>query len=282
MAANTNLSAPVRWKRVKEYTDIIYEHAEGEGIAKITINRPEVRNAFRPLTVMEMMDAFADVRDASHIGVALLTGAGTEAFCSGGDQRVRGEGGYVGHDQIPRLNVLDLQRQIRLLPKPVIAVVAGYAIGGGNVLQLVCDLTIAADNAIFGQAGPKVGSFDGGYGAGYLARVVGHKKAREIWYLCRQYTAQEALQMGLVNTVVPLEKLEETAVQWAREILEKSPTAIRFLKAAFNADTDGLAGLQQLAGDATLLFYLTDEAKEGRDAFLQKRKPDFSKFPRFP
>jgi naphthoate synthase len=281
MTANTS-SAPVKWKRVKEYTDIIYEHAEGEGIAKITINRPEVRNAFRPLTVMEMMDAFADVRDAGHIGVALLTGAGTEAFCSGGDQRVRGEGGYVGADQIPRLNVLDLQRQIRLLPKPVIAVVAGYAIGGGNVLQLVCDLTIAADNAIFGQAGPKVGSFDGGYGAGYLARVVGHKKAREIWYLCRQYTAQEALQMGLINAVVPLEKLEETAVQWAREILEKSPTAIRFLKAAFNADTDGLAGLQQLAGDATLLFYLTDEAKEGRDAFLQKRKPDFSKFPRFP
>lgn len=282
MSANTSNGAPVKWKRVKEYTDIIYEHAEGEGIAKITINRPEVRNAFRPLTVMEMMDAFADVRDASHIGVALLTGAGTEAFCSGGDQRVRGEGGYVGADQIPRLNVLDLQRQIRLLPKPVIAVVAGYAIGGGNVLQLVCDLTIAADNAIFGQAGPKVGSFDGGYGAGYLARVVGHKKAREIWYLCRQYTAQEALQMGLINAVVPLEKLEETAVQWAREILEKSPTAIRFLKAAFNADTDGLAGLQQLAGDATLLFYLTDEAKEGRDAFLQKRKPDFSKFPRFP
>jgi naphthoate synthase len=282
MTANTSNSAPVKWKRVKEYTDIIYEHAEGEGIAKITINRPEVHNAFRPLTVMEMMDAFADVRDARHIGVALLTGAGTEAFCSGGDQRVRGEGGYVGADQIPRLNVLDLQRQIRLLPKPVIAVVAGYAIGGGNVLQLVCDLTIAADNAIFGQAGPKVGSFDGGYGAGYLARVVGHKKAREIWYLCRQYTAQEALQMGLINAVVPLEKLEETAVQWAREILEKSPTAIRFLKAAFNADTDGLAGLQQLAGDATLLFYLTDEAKEGRDAFLQRRKPDFSKFPRFP
>jgi naphthoate synthase len=274
--------APVTWKQVREYTDIIYEHAEGEGIAKITINRPEVRNAFRPQTVVEMMDAFADVRDDPSIGVALLTGAGTRAFCSGGDQSVRGEGGYVDPSGVPRLNVLDLQRQIRLLPKPVIAVVAGYAIGGGHVLHVVCDLTIAADNAIFGQSGPKVGSFDAGYGAGYLARVVGHKKAREIWYLCRQYTAQQALEMGLVNTVVPLDQLEETAVQWAREILEKSPTAIRFLKAAFNADTDGLAGLQQLAGDATLLFYLTPEAQEGRDAFLEKRKPDFSKFPRFP
>ena len=274
--------APVTWKQVREYTDIIYEHAEGEGIAKITINRPGVRNAFRPQTVVEMMDAFADVRDDPSIGVALLTGAGTKAFCSGGDQRVRGEGGYVDPSGVPRLNVLDLQRQIRLLPKPVIAVVAGYAIGGGHVLHVVCDLTIAADNAIFGQSGPKVGSFDAGYGATYLARIVGHKKAREIWYLCRQYTAQQALEMGLVNTIVPLDQLEETAVQWAREILEKSPTAIRFLKAAFNADTDGLAGLQQLAGDATLLFYLTPEAQEGRDAFLEKRKPDFSKFPRFP
>ncbi|WP_414482285.1 1,4-dihydroxy-2-naphthoyl-CoA synthase [Limnochorda sp.] len=265
---------------MKTYEDIRYEVYDG--IAKITINRPEVRNAFRPKTVMEMMDAFNHARDDRSIGVVILTGEGTEAFCSGGDQKVRGDGGYVGEDEIPRLNVLDLQRQIRTLPKPVIAMVAGYAIGGGHVLHLVCDLTIAADNAIFGQTGPKVGSFDAGYGAGLLARTVGQKKAREIWYLCRQYTAQEALEMGLVNAVVPLERLEEETVAWAREILEKSPTAIRFLKAAFNADTDGLAGIQQLAGDATLLFYLTDEAKEGRNAFLEKRKPDFSKFPRFP
>ena len=270
----------IPWQPAGTYTDILYE--KYDGIAKITINRPEVRNAFRPLTVMEMMDAFSKARDDREVGVVLLTGAGDKAFCSGGDQKVRGDGGYVGDDNIPRLNVLDLQRQIRTLPKPVIAVVAGYCIGGGNVLQLVCDLTIAADNAIFGQTGPKVGSFDAGYGAALLARVVGHKKAREIWYLCRQYTAQEALEMGLINAVVPLERLEEEAVAWAKEILEKSPTAIRFLKAAFNADTDGLAGLQQLAGDATLLYYLTDEAKEGRDAFLEKRKPDFSKFPRFP
>jgi len=268
------------WQPVKTYEDIRYEVYDG--IAKITINRPEVRNAFRPKTVMEMMDAFNHARDDRSIGVVILTGEGTEAFCSGGDQKVRGDGGYVGEDEIPRLNVLDLQRQIRTLPKPVIAMVAGYAIGGGHVLHLVCDLTIAADNAIFGQTGPKVGSFDAGYGAGLLARTVGQKKAREIWYLCRQYTAQEALEMGLVNAVVPLERLEEETVAWAREILEKSPTAIRFLKAAFNADTDGLAGIQQLAGDATLLFYLTDEAKEGRNAFLEKRKPDFSKFPRFP
>ena len=270
----------IKWEPAGTYTDILYE--KYEGIAKITINRPEVRNAFRPLTVMEMMDAFNHARDDRSIGVVILTGEGTEAFCSGGDQKVRGDGGYVGEDEIPRLNVLDLQRQIRTLPKPVIAMVAGYAIGGGHVLHLVCDLTIAADNAIFGQTGPKVGSFDAGYGAGLLARTVGQKKAREIWYLCRQYTAQEALEMGLVNAVVPLERLEEETVAWAREILEKSPTAIRFLKAAFNADTDGLAGIQQLAGDATLLFYLTDEAKEGRNAFLEKRKPDFSKFPRFP
>ncbi|HEY8496674.1 MAG TPA: 1,4-dihydroxy-2-naphthoyl-CoA synthase [Limnochordales bacterium] len=270
----------IQWQTAKTYTDILYEKAEG--IAKITINRPHVRNAFRPLTVMEMMDAFADARDDRNIGVVILTGAGTQAFCSGGDQKVRGDGGYVGDDQIPRLNVLDLQKQIRYLPKPVIAMVAGYAIGGGHVLHLVCDLTIAADNAIFGQTGPKVGSFDAGYGATLLARTVGIKKAKEIWFLCRQYTAQEALEMGLVNAVVPLDKLEETTVQWAREILKKSPTAIRFLKAAFNADTDGLAGLQQLAGDATLLFYLTDEAKEGKNAFLEKREPDFSKFPRFP
>ncbi len=274
----------IAWKRVQEYTDILYEHGleDARGIAKVTINRPEVRNAFRPETVMEMIDAFSHARDDASIGVVLLTGAGNEAFCSGGDQRVRGHGGYVGKDHIPRLNVLDLQRLIRILPKPVIALVAGYAIGGGNVLATVCDLTIAADNAIFGQTGPKVGSFDAGYGSTYLARIVGHKKAREIWYLCRQYTAQQALEMGLVNAVVPLDRLEEEGVRWAREILEKSPLAIRLLKAAFNADTDGLAGLQQLGGDATLLYYLTDEAKEGRNAFLEKRKPDFSQFPRFP
>lgn len=268
------------WIREREYEDIIYETYNG--IAKITINRPEVRNAFRPKTVTEMIDAFSYARDDSKIGVIILTGAGDKAFCSGGDQKVRGDGGYVGEDNIPRLNVLDLQRLIRVIPKPVIAMVAGYAIGGGHVLHIVCDLTIAADNAIFGQTGPKVGSFDGGYGAGYLARIVGHKKAREIWYLCRQYNAQEALEMGLVNTVVPLEQLEDETVKWCEEILEKSPTAIRFLKAAFNADSDGLAGIQQLAGDATLLFYTTDEAKEGRGAFKEKRKPDFDQFPRFP
>ena len=270
----------IAWQKVRDYEDVLYDHCEG--IARITINRPEVRNAFRPQTVFELSEAFNHAHADGQIGVVLLTGAGTKAFCSGGDQRVRGDGGYVGDDGVPRLNVLDLQRKIRDIPKPVIAVVAGYAIGGGHVLHLVCDLTIAADNAIFGQTGPRVGSFDAGYGAGYLARVVGHKKAREIWFLCRQYSAQEALAMGLVNTVVPLDRLEDEAVQWAREILEKSPTAIRFLKAAFNADTDGLAGLQQLAGDATLLFYLTEEAKEGRNAFLEKRKPDYSKFPRFP
>jgi naphthoate synthase len=272
----------VKWLKIRDYEDILYERAEGEGIAKVTINRPRRRNAFRPLTVTEMQSAFALAREDQSIGVVLFTGAGNQAFCSGGDQSVRGDGGYVDDEGVARLNVLDLQRQIRLLPKVVIAVVAGYAIGGGHVLHLLCDLTIAADNAIFGQTGPKVGSFDGGYGATYMARVVGHKKAREIWYLCRQYNAQQALDMGLVNTVVPLERLEDEAVGWAREILEKSPTAIRFLKASFNADTDGLAGIQQLAGDATLLYYLTDEAKEGRDAFLQKRRPNFAKFKRFP
>lgn len=270
----------VQWQAVGDYTDIIYEKADG--IAKITINRPEVRNAFRPLTVQEMIDAFDDARDDRDIGVVLLTGAGDKAFCSGGDQKVRGDGGYVGDDDIPRLNVLDLQKRIKYLPKPVIAVVAGYAIGGGHVLHLVCDLTIAADNAVFGQTGPKVGSFDAGYGAAMLARIVGHKKAREIWYLCRQYNAQQALEMGLVNTVVPLAELEAEAIKWAKEMLAMSPTALRFLKAAFNVDTDGLAGLQQLAGDATLLYYLSEEAKEGRNAFLEKRKPDFSKYPRFP
>ena len=270
----------VSWQAQGEYEDILY--ATAEGIAKITINRPEVRNAFRPETLFELQHAFHRAHEDSTVGVIILTGAGNEAFCSGGDQRVRGEGGYVGEDRVPRLNVLELQRQIRTLPKPVIAMVAGYAIGGGQVLHLVCDLTIAADNARFGQTGPKVGSFDAGYGAALLARTVGHKKAREIWFLCRQYTAEEAREMGLVNTVVPLARLEEETVQWCREILQMSATALRFLKAAFNADTDGLAGLQQLAGDATLLFYLTDESKEGRNAFLERRKPDFSKFPRLP
>ena len=270
----------IAWQSVNEYEDIIYEHAEG--IAKITINRPEVRNAFRPKTISEMSDAFAHAHEDADIGVIILTGAGEEAFWSGGDQRVRGDGGYVGDDGVPRLNVLPLQRQIRSIPKPVIAMVAGYAIGGGHVLHIVCDLTIAADNAIFGQTGPKVGSFDAGYGATLLGRIVGHKKAKEIWFLCRQYSAQEALEMGLVNTVVPLDQLEEETVRWAQEMLEKSPTALRFLKAAFVADTDGLAGLQQMAGDATLLFYMSEEAKEGRNAFLEKRKPDFSRFPRLP
>lgn len=270
----------IEWTSERQYEDILYETYEG--IAKITINRPEVRNAFRPKTVMELIDAFAYARDDEKVGVIILTGAGEKAFCSGGDQKVRGHGGYVGEDNIPRLNVLDLQRLIRVIPKPVIAMVAGYAIGGGHVLHVVCDLSIAADNAIFGQTGPRVGSFDAGYGAGYLARIIGHKKAKEIWYLCRQYNAQEALEMGLVNTVVPLEQLEAETVKWAKEMLANSPTALRFLKAAFNADTDGLAGLQQLAGDATLLYYTTDEAKEGRDAFKEKRQPNFGQFPRFP
>ncbi len=274
---------PIAWKRVHEYSDIIYEHdAGGEGIAKITINRPEKRNAFRPETTAQLIDAFGKARDDESIGVILLTGAGDQAFCSGGDQSVRGQGGYVGGDGVPRLNVLDLQRLIRILPKPVIALVAGYAIGGGHVLHVVCDLTIAAENAIFGQTGPKVGSFDGGYGSNLLARMVGDKKAREIWYLCRQYNAEQALQMGLVNTVVPLERLEDEGLQWAREILEKSPMAIRFLKAAINADADGAAGLQQFAGDATLLYYLSEEAQEGKKAFMEKRKPNFRRFRRFP
>lgn len=272
--------SPIAWAKVKGFEDIRYEKAEG--IAKLTIDRPEVRNAFRPKTIRELQAAFAEARDDADIGVVILTGAGPEAFCSGGDQRVRGEGGYVGDDGVPRLNVLDLQRQIRTLPKPVIAMVAGYAIGGGHVLHLVCDLTIAADNARFGQTGPKVGSFDGGYGASYMARIVGQKKAREIWFLCRQYDAKQALDMGLVNAVVPLAELEAETVKWAREILQHSPTALRLLKASLNADCDGQAGLQQLAGDATLLFYLTEEGKEGRNAFLEKRKPDFKKFRRLP
>ena len=270
----------INWIEALEFSDIIYQKAEG--IAKITINRPEVRNAFLPLTVIEMSQAMADAREDPQIGVIILTGAGDKAFCSGGDQRVRGDTGYKDDGGVHRLNVLDLQRQIRTCPKPVIAMVAGYAIGGGHVLHLMCDLTIAADNAVFGQTGPKVGSFDGGYGSSYLARIVGQKKAREIWFLCRQYSAVEALEMGLVNTVVPLDKLEEETIKWCREILANSPMAIRCLKAALNADCDGQAGLQELAGNATMLYYMSEEAQEGRNAFVEKRKPDFSKFPRQP
>ena len=275
------LPPPPAWTPVAGYTDILYTKCD-EGIAKITINRPEVRNAFRPETVREMQAAFSDARDDENIGVVILTGQGKDAFCSGGDQRVRGSGGYVGGDGVPRLNVLDLQRQIRTLPKPVVAMVAGYAIGGGHVLHMVCDLTIAADNARFGQTGPKVGSFDGGYGASYMARIVGQKKAREIWFLCRQYDAQQALEMGLVNCVVPYEQLETETVQWCREMLANSPIALRCLKAALNADCDGQAGLQELAGNATLLFYMSEEGQEGRNAYLEKRKPNFRKFPRLP
>jgi naphthoate synthase len=277
----TKKATDISWKRRPGYEDIRYETCD-EGIARVTICRPEVRNAFRPQTVTEMIRAFDEARDDASIGVVVLTGEGPEAFCSGGDQRVRGKGGYVGADGIPRLNVLDLQKRIRYLPKPVIAQVAGYAIGGGHILHLVCDLTIAADNARFGQTGPRVGSFDAGLGSSYLSRVVGQKKAREIWFLCRQYDARQALDMGLVNTVVPLAELEATTIQWCREILELSPTALRFLKSAMNADCDGQMGLQDLAGSATLLYYLTDEGREGKEAFLEKRKPDFRKFPRFP
>ena len=264
----------------QDYGDIIYETAEG--IAKITINRPEVRNAFRPATLFELSQAFLVARDDPGIGVIILTGAGTQAFCSGGDQRIRGDDGYVGADGVGRLNVLDLQVQIRRTPKPVIAMVAGYAIGGGHVLHVCCDLTIAADNAVFGQTGPKVGSFDAGYGSSLLAATVGLKKAREIWYLCRQYNAEQALQMGLVNTVVPLERLEAETVSWAQEMLAKSPLALRMLKGALNAVTDGAAGMQQFAGDATMLYYMSEEAQEGRNAFVAKRPPDFSQFPRRP
>ena len=272
--------ADIRWVEAGDFTDIKYHKAEG--IAKITINRPGVRNAFRPLTVKEMSQALADAREDPQVGVVILTGEGNKAFCSGGDQTIRGDSGYSDEKGVNRLNVLDFQRQMRTCPKPIIAMVAGYAIGGGHVLHLMCDLTIAADNAIFGQTGPKVGSFDGGYGASYLARVVGQKKAREIWFLCRQYTASQALEMGLVNTVVPLAKLEEETVNWGREILANSPIAIRCLKAALNADCDGQAGLQELAGNTTMLYYMSEEAQEGRNAFVEKRKPDFTKFPRQP
>lgn len=273
------------WEKVKDYQDIIFE--KKDGIAKITINRPERRNAFRPETVNEMYDAFIICREDPEIGVILLTGYGPAkdgkyAFCSGGDQKIRGDQGYVGGDGVPRLNVLDLQKLIRSIPKPVIALVAGYAIGGGHVLHVVCDLTIAADNAIFGQTGPKVGSFDGGFGSSYLARIVGQKKAREIWYLCRQYNAEEAEKMGLVNKVVPVDQLEGEGIKWAQDILQHSPLAIRLLKSAFNAELDGQTGIQELAGNATLLYYMSEEAQEGKKAYVEKRKPDFSKFPRVP
>jgi naphthoate synthase len=274
-----------KWKKVKDFTDIIYE--KNNGVARVTINRPHKRNAFTPHTVCEMIEAFSDARDDVSIGAILLTGAGPHtdgkyAFCAGGDQSVRGDAGYVDEMGMPRLNVLDLQKLIRSMPKVVIALVGGYAIGGGHVLHLVCDLTIAAENGIFGQVGPKMGSFDGGFGSSYLARIVGQKKAREIWFLCRQYNAQEALEMGLVNAVVPVDQLQSEGEKWAREVLEKSPLAIRCLKSAFNADCDGQSGLQELAGNATLLYYLTGEAKEGHSAMLEKRKPDFSKYPWLP
>ncbi len=274
----------IRWESIKSYTDIKYERGldDAVNIVKITINRPEVRNAFRPQTVLELKDAFELAREDAEAGVIILTGEGEKAFCSGGDQKIRGDQGYVGGDGVPRLNILDVQKQIRYMPKPVIAMVAGYAVGGGHVLHMMCDLTIAAENAQFGQTGPKVGSFDGGWGSSYMARIIGQKRAREMWFLCRFIDAKKALDWGLVNAVVPNEKLEEETVDWCREILEKSPLAIRVLKAALNADCDGQAGLQQLAGDATLMFYMTEEAQEGRDAFKEKRKPDFSKFKRLP
>ena len=269
------------WVRSGEYEDILYDTLDG-AIARITINRPEVRNAFRPTTLFELSHAFNVARDDPQVGVIILTGAGDEAFCSGGDQRIRGDDGYMDEHGIGRLNVLDLQVQIRRTPKPVIAMVAGYAIGGGHVLHVVCDLTIAADNARFGQTGPRVGSFDGGYGSGLLARIVGQKKAREIWFLCEQYDAQEAFQMGLVNKVVPLADLERETVEWSRRMLQHSPLALRMIKGGMNAADDGLAGIQQLAGDATLLYYMSEEAQEGRDAYVNKRKPDFSRFPKRP
>jgi naphthoate synthase len=279
--AKTTTTAKPTWTAREGYEDIRYE-TSSDGIAKITINRPEVRNAFRPRTVAEMIRAMDAARDDEKVGVVILTGAGDDAFCSGGDQRVRGTGGYVGTDGIPRLNVLDLQMRIRYLPKPVVAMVAGYAVGGGHVLHLVCDLTIAADNARFGQTGPRVGSFDAGFGSAYLARIVGQKKAREIWFLCREYDAKEALEMGLVNTVVPLADLEATTIQWCREMLQHSPTALRFLKMAMNADCDGQAGMMAFAGSATLMYYTTDEGREGKEAYLEKREPDFTKFKRYP
>lgn len=281
MLDTSHLPPVPEWHKAGEFTDIVYEKCS-DGIAKITINRPQVHNAFCPQTVMEMSRALNDARNDAYVGVIILTGMGEKAFCSGGDQKVRGTGGYVGDDGTPRLNVLDLQREIRTCPKPVVAMVAGWCVGGGHVLHMMCDLTIAAENAMFGQTGPRVGSFDGGWGASYMARIVGQKKAREIWFLCRFYNAKEALDMGLVNTVVPLEKLEAETVQWCREMLANSPLALRCLKAALNADCDGQAGLQELAGNATLLYYMTEEGREGKNAFLEKRRPDFSKFQRLP
>jgi len=275
------IPADISWKKAADFKDIRYEKSP-EGIAKITIARPEVRNAFRPQTVLEIIQSLNDAREDPAVGVVILTGDGPEAFCSGGDQKVRGDKGYVGFDGVPRLNILDVQKQIRSMPKPVIAMVAGYAIGGGHVLHVVCDLTIAAENARFGQTGPKVGSFDGGFGASYLASIIGQKKAREIWYLCKQYDAKEALDMGLVNTVVPLENLEQETVAWCRKILEHSPLAMRCLKSSFNADLDGQSGIQELAGNATLLYYMSEEAQEGKNAYVEKRKPNFAKFPRVP
>ena len=274
----------ITWKIIENFEDIIYEKGTEDalGINKITINRPKVRNAFRPKTVFELKKAFSLAREDQECGVIIFTGKGEKAFCSGGDQTIRGDAGYVGEDGVPRLNILDVQKQIRYMPKPVIAMVAGYAVGGGHVLHMLCDLTIAADNAMFGQTGPKVGSFDGGWGASYMARIIGQKRAREIWFLCRFYDANKALSWGLVNEVVPYKNLEEETVMWSKEILEKSPFAIRMLKGALNADCDGQAGLQQFAGDATMLFYMTDEAQEGRDAFKEKRKPNFKKYPKLP
>lgn len=273
------------WKKVKDYSDITYDKLDG--IARIAFNRPEVRNAFRPETVLELHEALIDAREDSSIGVVLLTGNGPAkdgkySFCAGGDQKIRGDQGYVGKDGVQRLNILDVQKLIRSIPKPVIALVAGYAIGGGHVLHVICDMTIAADNAIFGQTGPKVGSFDGGYGSSFLARMVGQKRAREIWFLCRQYNANEAYEMGMVNKVVPIEKLEDEGVKWANEVLQMSPLSLRLLKSAFNAELDGQTGIQELAGNATLLYYMSEEAQEGRNAYVEKRKPDFSKFPRVP
>jgi len=274
----------IKWKSIKDFKDIKYEQGfnDATGINKITINRPKVRNAFRPQTVFELKEAFTLAREDQNCGVIILTGEGELAFCSGGDQTIRGDAGYVGDDGVPRLNILDVQKQIRYMPKPVIAMVAGYAVGGGHVLHMLCDLTIASDNAKFGQTGPKVGSFDGGWGASYMARIIGQKRAREVWYLCKFYDAKKALDWGLINAVVPYNDLENETIKWSQKILERSPLAIRMLKGALNADCDGQAGLQQLAGDATMLFYMTEEAQEGRDAFKENRKPNFKKFPKLP
>ena len=274
----------IKWQVIKQFKDIKYEKGmlDAQNINKITINRPKVRNSFRPQTVFELKEAFELAREDQSCGVIIFTGEGKQAFCAGGDQKIRGDAGYIGPDGVPRLNILDVQKQIRYMPKPVIAMVAGYAVGGGHVLHMLCDLTIAASNAKFGQTGPNVGSFDGGWGASYMARIIGQKRAREVWFLCKFYSAKKALDWGLINEVVDYEKLEETTIKWSQKILEKSPLALRMLKGALNADCDGQAGLQQLAGDSTMLFYMTEEAQEGRDAFKEKRKPDFKKFPKLP